>query len=76
MSRVEENRETVEDVIPLLNNPVGAFDERIRNTLLIDISKSLAVLADNLEEQTKWFKDFEEENNDKHGEKKATHGDD
>lgn len=76
MSRVEENRETVEDVIPLLNNPVGAFDERIRNTLLIDISKSLAVLADNLEEQTKWFKDFEEENNDKHGKKKATHGDD
>jgi hypothetical protein len=48
----------------------------VKNILLSDISKSLAVLADNLEEQTKWFKDFEEENNDKHGEKKATHADD
>jgi hypothetical protein len=48
----------------------------VKNILLSDISKSLAVLADNLEEQTKWFKDFEEENNAKHGEKKATHGDD
>lgn len=74
MSRVKENRRVMERLDDL---SYGSTDyEIVKNILLSDISKSLAVLADNLEEQTKWFKDFEEENNDKHGEKKATHGDD
>lgn len=74
MSRVKENRRVMERLDDL---SYGSTDcEIVKNVLLTDISKSLAVIADNLEEQTKWFKDFEEENNDKHGEKKATHGDD
>ena len=74
MSRVKENRRVMERLDDL---SYGSTDgDIVKNILLSDISKSLAVLADNLEEQTKWFKDFEEENNDKHGEKKATHGDD
>lgn len=74
MSRVKENRRVMERLDEL---SYGSTDgDIVKNILLTDISKSLAVIADNLEEQTKWFKDFEEENNDKHGEKKATHGDD
>jgi hypothetical protein len=74
MSRVKENRRIMERLDDL---SYGSTDgDIVKNILLSDISKSLAVLADNLEEQTKWFKDFEEENNDKYGEKKATHGDD
>lgn len=74
MSRVKENRRIMERLDDL---SYGSTDgDIVKNILLSDISKSLAVLADNLEEQTKWFKDLEEENNDKYGEKKATHGDD
>jgi hypothetical protein len=74
MSRVKENRTVMERLDDL---SYGSTDgDIVKNILLSDISKSLAVLADTLEEQTKWFKDFEEENNDKHREKKATHGDD
>jgi hypothetical protein len=74
MSRVKENRRVMKRLDDL---SYGSTDgDIVKNILLSDISKSLAVLADTLEEQTKWFKDFEEENNDKHGEKKATHGDD
>lgn len=74
MSRVKENRRVMERLDDL---SYGSTDgDIVKNILLSDISKSLAVLADNLEEQTKWFKDFEEENNAKHGEEKTTHGDD
>jgi hypothetical protein len=74
MSRVKENRRVMERLDDL---SYGSTDgDIVKNILLSDISKSLAVLADTLEEQTKWFKDFKEENNDKHGEEKDAHGND
>lgn len=74
MSRVKENGRVMERLDDL---SYGSTDgDIVKNILLSDISMSLAVLADTLEEQTKWFKDFEEENNDKHGEEKDAHGND
>lgn len=51
MSRVKENRRVMERLDDL---SYGSTDSGIvKNILLADISKSLAVIADNLEEQTK-----------------------
>lgn len=58
MSRVKENKITIERLDDL---SYGSTEhEIVKNVLLTDISKSLAVIADNLEEQTSQLKGWDE----------------
>lgn len=58
MSRVKENRRVMERLDDL---SYGSTDgDIVKNILLADISKSLAVIADNLEEQTHQLRAFDE----------------
>lgn len=58
MSRVKENRRVMERLDDL---SYGSTDgDIVKNILLSDISKSLAVIADNLEEQTSQLKELDE----------------
>ena len=58
MSRVKENRRVMERLDDL---SYGSTDgDIVKNILLADISKSLAVIADNLEEQTSQLKELDE----------------
>lgn len=58
MSRVKENRRVMERLDDL---SYGSTDgDIVKNILLADISKSLAVIADNLEEQTSQLRELDE----------------
>ena len=58
MSRVKENRRVMERLGDL---SYGSTDgDIVKNILLADISKSLAVIADNLEEQTSQLRELDE----------------
>lgn len=58
MSRVKENRRVMERLDDL---SYGSTDgDIVKNILLADISKSLAVIADNLEEQTNQLRELDE----------------
>lgn len=58
MSRVKENRRVMERLDDL---SYGSTDgDIVKNILLADISKSLAVIADSLEEQTSQLRELDE----------------
>ena len=58
MSRVKENRRVMERLDDL---SYGSTDgDIVKNILLADISKSLAVIADNLAEQTSQLRELDE----------------
>ena len=58
MSRVKENRRVMERLDDLSYGSTD--DDIVKNILLADISKSLAVIADNLEEQTSQLRELDE----------------
>ena len=58
MSRVKENRRVMERLDDLSYGSTEC--EIVKNILLADISESLAVIADNLEEQTHQLRAYDE----------------
>lgn len=65
MSRVEENKRVTNEILGESGKQANFNESLIMNanmivSLLIDISRSLAVIADNLEEQTHQLRAFDE----------------